>query len=213
MTRNFAKNITMRKYPDKEVEDLKQKIFLSSNGNIHPVFEAYDLNGEFQSSGIYNEIMAGGEPGVEAIKKEKKKVDNREFEISFKYNNETTIWNSGVVNTGTEKDTSFAISVNIDGKAFDKDKKEIEVSDEELYRDVYLMYEIINPKSQIHFQKKGVGENRLKVKVDDVVAGEYLQSTGPILYKGPYLPTEYVAVSLVNKNDELIIRGKLTKKR
>jgi len=204
MIRNFAKNITMRKYPEKEVEDLKQKILLSSNMNSHPVFKDYDLHGELQSSGLYNEIMAGGEPGVEVIKKEKKKMEDREFKISFKFNNETTIWNTGIVNTGTEKDTSFAISVNIDGKAFDKDKKEIEVSDEELYRDVYLMYEIINPKSQIHFQKKGPGENKLKVKVDDVFESEYLQSTGPILYKGPYLPTEYVAVSLVNKSDELI---------
>ena len=204
MTRNFAKNITMRKYPAKKSEDKKQKVYVSTNMNPHPVFGNYNLNSDMESSDIYNEIMAGGEPGVEVIKKEKKKMEDREFKISFKYNNETTIWNSGVVNTGTEKDTSFAISVNINGKAFDKDKKEIEVSDDELYKDVYLMYEIVNPKSQIHFQEAEVGVNKLKVKVDDIVESQYLQSTGPILYKGPYLPTEYVVVSLVNKADELI---------
>lgn len=149
--------------------------------------------------------MAGGEPGVKELVKEKKEMEDRKFEISFRYNNEATIWNSGVVNTGTDKDTSFSVSVNIDGKAFDKKGEEIvDVSDEELYKDVYLQYEIINPKSQIHFQEASVGDNKLKVKVDDVLESQYLQSTGPILYTGPYLPTEYVAVYLVDKSDNLI---------
>ena len=204
MARNFAKNITMRKYPDKEVEDLMQKIYPGKIGNLHHAFEDYDLDSELQSSDIYELIMAGGEPGVEKIAKKKKEMKDREFEISFKFNNETSIWNSGVVNTGTDKDTSFAISLNIDGKAFDKDGEEIEVSDEELYKDVYLMYEIINPKSQIYFQEASIGDNKLKVKVDDVFESQYLQSIGPILYKGPYLPTEYVSVSLVDKNEDVI---------
>jgi len=205
MVRTFAKNITMQKYPEKDVEDLKQTISVSTNMNPHPVFKEYNLDGEFQSSGVYNEIMAGGEPGVEKLAKEKKKMDNRKFEISFRYNNEVTIWNSGVVNTGTDKDTNFPISVNIDGKAYDKNGKIIkDISDEELYKDVYLLYEIINPKSQIHFQEADVGDNKLKVKVDNAIESQYLQSTGPILYTGAFLPTEYVAVYLVDKDENLI---------
>ena len=78
-------------------------------------------------------------------------------------------------------------------------KPDLEVNDEELYRDVFLMYEIINPKPQIYFQEADIGDNKLKVHVDDVIESRYLQSIGPILYTGPFLPTEYVAVYLVDK--------------
>jgi len=200
--RDFAKNIIMHKFQNNDFEDLEQSMHVSNF--VYPeLFPEYNMDNLVHSE-IYNEILAGGEPGVEKLVREKKKMEDREFKISFKFDNEATIWNTGIVNTGTDKDTSFSIAVNIDGKAFDKDKKEIEVSDEELYKDVYLIYEIINPKSQITFYEADIGDNKLKIKVDDVLEIQYLQSIGPILYTGPYLPTEYVAVYLVDKSENLI---------
>ncbi len=200
MVRNFAKNLSMQKYPEKETKDSPQNISVPSNGNYNPIFKEYDLN-NLQHSETYQKIMAGEEPGILKAKKREKKIENREFKISFKFNNEATIWNSGVINTGTDKDTNFSISVNILAKAFDKDKKEIKVSNEELYKNVYLLYEIINPKSQIYFQEGDLNTNKFKIKVDDVVESVYLQSKGPILYKGAFLETEYVTVRLVDKNN------------
>jgi len=208
MVKNFAKNLTMQKYPEKEVEDGKQRVLVSSSMNPYPVFTEYNLDDSLDSSNIYREIMAGGEPGVEVIEKEKSKIKNKEFKLSFRYNNEVTIWNSGVVNTGTDKDTSFSVSVNINGKAFDKKGKEIkDISDDELYKGVYLIYEIINPKSQIYLQESP-DSSKFRVRVDKNLESQYLQSKGPILYKGPFLATEYIAVYLVDKGNKPI-GGKL----
>jgi len=203
MVKAFADSVVMQTFVDNNPEDKKQVISVSSNMNLHPVLTDYDL-GNLNTSSLYEEIMAGKEPGVEELKKEKKKMEDREFKISFRYENNKTIWNTGVVNTGTDKDTSFAISVNIDAKAYDKDKKEItDISDEELYKDVYLLYEIINPRSQIAFQDKPEN-NKLKIKVNSNLEGRYLQSKGPILYKGVFLPIEYVVASLVNKKGDAL---------
>lgn len=201
MVSSFAKSIVFEKPQNLEFTEHKPTISLSNN-NFSGTLSGYDLE-NLNHSEEYKQILKGNIPGVEETVREKKALDNREFNLSFKFNNNVSIWNSGVVNTGTDKDTDFPIFINIHAKAFDKDGKEIkDATSEELYSDVYAVYEIKTPVSQIGINEGQGWQNSIKVKVDNNVSSQYLKSKGPIVYKGPYFPVEFVEVYLVNSRDE-----------
>lgn len=203
MVHDFAKSVTLAKIQNLEKTDSEATISIASGGFPRPLSE-YDLE-NLSHSETYNQILEGNTPGVEELQKEKKEAEDRLFTLTFKNNNHTSIWNSGVVNTGTEKDTDFPIFVNITGKAFDNEHREIkDISSEELYKDVYVVFETLNPKSQIGILEGGEFQQKIKIKVEDSVESQYLQSKGPYQYKGPFFSSEYVAVYLVNKKDEVL---------
>ncbi len=198
----FARGMSLHEYTKTDYQEHEQTGGTRSSGGANSALEKHlkEYNGkELTHSDIYNQIMSGNVPGAETVKKEKKEVDNRKFTLTFRNTNQSTIWNTGVVNTGTDADTRVGITVNIQGTAYDKDGNIVEdISDEELYKGVHLISKILNPVSQLGFLNGSNFTNEAKLTVDEGIETEYLQSKGPRRYKGPYLPKEFVMLYLEN---------------
>lgn len=202
-----------------ELENFAKNIVLVNPQNMTykestPVFsKSYDLKSKLKNvtynykglvhSENYNKIMNGDKP---KIKKHKKgtNVANRQFKLKLSPWLKDSIRNTGILNAPIDY-ASVWIMVNISGKAFDKDNKEIkDVKDNDLFADSTMVCSMVSKNSQLWFKN---GSEIVKTELNKITESHWtcdIISKWPHFYKWPYKNLEYVDVYIIDKNKKII---------
>ena len=196
----FAKNITLV-----DLKNTKYKEFLPS---FYPGIDLKRLKIQtnykaLAHSQTYNKIMNGDKPKIEKPKKDVN-VAGREFEIKLRPWLKDTIRNTGIINAPIDYATVWII-VDISGKAFDKDNKEIkDIKDSDLFADSNLVCSMISKNSQLWFKN---GAEIVKTELSKITENRWacdIISKWLAFYKWPYKNLEYVDVYIIDKNKKVI---------